>query len=169
VSKTVDNNTYTTGLAYAYAWVNNTQESEIFYTFSDIKVITSFYIADGRRDLSFNGFDVYVGLTYESMYKIGTYSFTPTTVFDNAYPNSTTYTLNTPEYCKFVSFKNIQAYSSNGPSSNMVGISEIKIWGGSVTNLSSLSNLSIPQSIRLNRCDLRQFRRELRARVLVRH
>ena len=113
MSKTVDNNTYTTGLAYAYAWVNNMQESEIFYTFSDIKVITSFYIADGRRDWSFNGFDVYVGLTYESMYKIGTYSFTPTTVWDHVYQNSTTYTLNTPEYCKFVSFKNIQAYSSN--------------------------------------------------------
>jgi hypothetical protein len=146
LAKLSDNNTYTTGLAYAYIWSGNTPESEILYTFSDVKVITSFYIADGRRDTSFNGFDVYVGLTYESMYKIGTYSFTPTTVSDNAYPNSTTYTLDTPKYCKFVSFKNIKAYSSNGPTSPLAGISEIKIWGGSVTNnLSSLSNLSIPK------------------------
>jgi hypothetical protein len=146
LAKLSDNNTYTTGLAYAYAWGGNTPESEIFYTFSDVKVITSFYIADGRKDWTFTGFDVYVGLTYESMYKIGTYSFTPTTVWDYAYPNSTTYTLVTPEYCKFVGFKNFQGYSNGTATNNNLAVAEIKIWGGSVTNnLSSLSNLSIPK------------------------
>ena len=63
--------------------------------------------------------------------QFGTYSFNPTTVWNNATPNSQTRTLSPVKETKYMafSFDDISTNPSTGQGTAGPGVAEIKIWG----------------------------------------
>ena len=128
-----NNNTNTHDLANAVAWRNsdNNTDTKIIYEFPFITNVSKWEIWDARRDWTFTNYHVWFGDTEASLTKYATYSFNPTTVWNNATPNSQTRTLSPVKETKYMafSFDDISTNPSTGQGTAGPGVAEIKIWG----------------------------------------
>jgi len=128
-----NNNTNTHDLANAVAWRNsdNNTDTKIIYEFPFITNVSKWEIWDARRDWTFTNYHVWFGDTEASLTKHATYSFNPTTVWNNATPNSQTRTLSPVKETKYMafSFDDISTNPSTGQGTAGPGVAEIKIWG----------------------------------------
>mmetsp|Transcript_6046 Transcript_6046/g.17789 ORF Transcript_6046/g.17789 Transcript_6046/m.17789 type:complete len:488 (+) Transcript_6046:103-1566(+) len=128
-----NNNTNTHDLANALAWRNsdNNTDTKIIYEFPFITNVSKWKIWDARRDWTFTNYHVWFGDTEASLAKHATYSFNPTTVWNNATPNSQTRTLSPVKETKYMafSFDDISTNPSTGQGTAGPGVAEIKIWG----------------------------------------
>ena len=128
-----NNNTNTHDLANAVAWRNsdNNTDTKIIYEFPFITNVSKWKIWDARRDWTFTNYHVWFGDTEANLTKYATYSFNPTTVWNNATPNSQTRTLSPVKETKYMafSFDDISTNPSTGQGTAGPGVAEIKIWG----------------------------------------
>ncbi len=128
-----NNSTNTHDLANAVAWRNsdNNTDTKIIYEFPFITNVSKWKIWDARRDWTFTNYHVWFGDTETSLTKYATYSFNPTTVWNNATPNSQTRTLSPVKETKYMafSFDDISTNPSTGQGTAGPGVAEIKIWG----------------------------------------
>ena len=128
-----NNNTNTHDLANAVAWRNsdNNTDTKIIYEFPFITNVSKWKIWDARRDWTFTNYHVWFGDTEASLTKYAAYSFNPTTVWNNATPNSQTRTLSPVKETKYIafSFDDISTNPSTGQGTAGPGVAEIKIWG----------------------------------------
>ena len=99
--------------------------------FPFITNVSKWKIWDARRDWTFTNYHVWFGDTEASLTKYATYSFNPTTVWNNATPNSQTKTLSPVKETKYMafSFDDISTNPSTGQGTAGPGVAEIKIWG----------------------------------------
>ncbi|CAL6336382.1 unnamed protein product [Bathycoccus prasinos] len=128
-----NNNTNTHDLANAVAWRNsdNNTDTKIIYEFPFITNVSKWEIWDARLDWTFTNYHVWFGDTEASLTKYATNSFNPTTVWNNATPNSQTRTLSPVKETKYMafSFDDISTNPSTGQGTAGPGVAEIKIWG----------------------------------------
>ena len=123
----------------------NTDDTKIFFTFPYWTKIDKWEIWDARKDWSFSQYHVWFGSSTTDLTKYASYSFSPTSVRDNATPNNQTQTLSSgsEQACK------VMAFSFDDPGTNPhtgqgtagPGVARIKIWGYQSTSSSLSSSL----------------------------
>ena len=98
----------------------------IFYT-----NVSKWEIWDARRDWTFTNYHVWFGDTEANLTKYATHGFNPTTVWNNATPNSQTRTLSPVKETKYMafSFDDISTNPNTGQGTAGPGVAEIEIWG----------------------------------------
>ena len=89
VDRLSNNSVNTLGLGQALAWGNsqNTDDSKIFFTFPYWTKIDKWEIWDARRDWTFTQYHVWFGSSTTDLTKYASYSFNPTSQWDNSTPN----------------------------------------------------------------------------------
>ncbi|MDB4865611.1 discoidin domain-containing protein, partial [Euryarchaeota archaeon] len=145
-ARLASNSVNTSGLAQSVSWRNtdNTDDTKIFFTFPYWTKIDKWEIWDARRDWTFTQYHVWFGSSTTDLTKYASYSFNPTSQWDNSTPNNQTQTLSSgsEQACKVMafSFDDLTSNPNTGQGTAGPGVARIKIWGyQSTTSTASLA------------------------------